>query len=34
MKIYKIDDDVETNCDECSSVGTEISTVSKDEALD
>lgn len=33
MIIYKIDDDVETNCDECNSVGAEMSTASKDEAL-
>ena len=33
MMIYNIDDDVETNCDECNSVETEISTVPKDEAL-
>ena len=32
MKIYKIDVVVETNCDECSGVGIEISTISKDEA--
>lgn len=32
MKIYKIDDDVETNRDECNGVGLEISTGSKDEA--
>ena len=32
MKIYKIDDDVETNRDEYSGVGAEISTASKDEA--
>ena len=32
MKIYKIDDDVETNRDECSGVEAEISTAPKDEA--
>lgn len=32
MKIYKIDDDVETNRDECNGVGAEISAASKDEA--
>ena len=32
MKIYKIDVVVETNRDECSGVGIEISTISKDEA--
>ena len=32
MKIYKIDDDVETNRDECNGVEAEISTAPKDEA--
>lgn len=33
LRIYKMNDDVETNRDECSGVGSEISTDSKDEAL-
>lgn len=33
LRIYKMNDDVETNRDECSGVGPEISTGSKDEAL-
>lgn len=33
MIIYTIDDDVETNCDECNSVETETSAVPKDGAL-
>ncbi len=33
MIIYTIDDDVETNCDECSSVEAEMSAAPKDEAL-
>lgn len=33
LKIYKMNDGVETNRDECNGVGSEISTDSKDEAL-
>lgn len=32
MKIYKLNDDVETNRDECSDVGLEMGSNSKDEA--
>lgn len=32
LRIYKLNDDVETNRDECSGVGVEIGTTSKDEA--